>query len=68
MKSIFKALDGDHLDRALFRSKVSEEEETRHDEVEPKNVSGRNRLGRRIARRADSRPASGRTSHPDSGL
>ena len=68
MRSIFKAMDGGHLDRALFRSNDSGNEKPRQDEIEPKKVSGRERFGRRMTRRADGRTDSRQSSHSDLGL
>ena len=48
IKSIFSALDGNHLDDALFGSHVKKDDRgTKHAKTEPTRISRRRRLGRR---------------------
>ena len=59
-KSIFNALDGGHLDQALFRSQSSgDETEVKDDQAQPKNIPRRRRLlwggARRSAARGQTR-------------
>lgn len=68
MKTIFKALDGDHLDRSLFSShgeKTSEKERTKHEKT---CISSRLRFGRRIAGRTDGDETDRRSPRSDAGL
>ncbi len=68
MASIFKALDGGHLDRALFSSHVSKTKDGGKDEPEQTPFYRRLRLGRRGEGRAKTGDQRTRTPRSDAGL
>ena len=67
MKSIFKALEGGHLDRALFSSQVGEKKEGQN-EAQSSGVSSWLRFGHRTARRPGRDEKRARKARSDAGL
>ena len=68
MASIFKTLEGGHLDRALFPSQVKEGEEGDNAKADKTIFPGRLRFTRRRKDRADSGENRPRTPRSDAGL
>ena len=68
MKSLFKLLDGGHLDPSLFSSHVEKTTEMEGPKHEKTRISGRLRFGFRNARRAGGDETERRTPRPHSGL
>ena len=68
MKNIFKALDGGHLDCALFPSQVKGQKDEGKDASKQTALHRRLHLGKRGSRRADTAESRTRTPRSDAGL
>ncbi len=68
MRNIFKALDGGHLDCALFSTQVDKQKDEDKDAHKQTSLHRRLRLGGRGTRRTEPGENRARTPRSDSGL